>query len=345
MELEATHKATGKSHADTASYCIVAIPFLYLFLTLAAVADYLVYPLVVKPDPVVFNRGENGLWMGSRWYLGKAGEEDQLKMVDRLIAAQVRYAYFHVRDINKSGQLRYHSEKAANKLLKFVRQRAPEVKAIAWVGAVSMNSGGEVNLADDRVRAGMVSEAKWLTDVCGFDGVQWDYEACKDGDRYFLKLLSETRGAMAQGKILSIAAPILWSSKYYAPIARACDQIAVMCYDTVSVFPRGYVSLVSQEAFRVTAAVAKVNRACKVLLGVPTYKDVTIAHHKHAENLLMALVGVKKGLEDSRARVSVFAGVAPYADFTTDNKEWSIYKRYWLNGVNAADTQAVVQSP
>lgn len=326
----------SKAWAKATHFVLRPAPVVIISFLILASADYFLYPLVVKPDSTDFNRGENGLWMGSRWYLGKANAEEQKLMIDRLTTAQVKYAYFHVRDINQSGALRYRCGESATKLVTVLKQRCPQVKAIAWVGAVSANSGGEVNLKDEHVRAAMVKEAQWLTDTCGFDGIQWDFEVCKDGDPSFVKLLSETKRAIAADKILSIAAPILWSSKYYAPIARLCDQIAVMCYDTVSFFPRGYVWLVSQEAFRVTAAVAKANRSCRVVLGVPTYKDFTRAHQKHAENLMMALVGVKRGLGDSRACLSVFAGVAPYADFTTDKSEWSIYKRYWLNETEAA---------
>ena len=42
--------------------------------------------------------------------------------------------------------------------------------------------GVKINLADTKVRQAMVAEAVWLTTVCGFDGVQWDYEICDDND-------------------------------------------------------------------------------------------------------------------------------------------------------------------
>lgn len=331
----------GRYRAQVVRAVAVAMPLLIFSVAVAALLDYFLYPVLVRPATTAFNRGENGLWLGSRWYLGKSQEKDRKQMVDRLVAAQVRYAYFHVRDVNKNGQLRHHNLRQAEQMLLYLKERAPQVKAIAWVGAVSASAGGEVDLRSPSVRQAMAKEARWLTDVCGFDGVQWDYEICKDGDPNFVELLSETRRSIKSGKILSIAAPVLWSSKYYAPLARVCDQIAVMCYDTVSVFPRSYVCLVSQEAFRVTAAVAKVNRECKVILGVPTYKDRTRAHQKHAENLLMALVGVKRGLEDKRAQLSVFAGIAPYADFTTDKSEWSIYRKYWLDDSDGSLAQGV----
>jgi hypothetical protein len=335
--LEGKDEPKDKLRKLLTSYSVVAIPFIFLLVACAIAFDYFFYPVIVRPDASSFNHGENGLWLGSRWYLGKANEEEKSRMIDRLVTAQVRYAYFHVRDINRLGELRYRCQGSASELLRFVRNHDPSIKAIAWVGAVSANSGGEVDLADDEVRARMVEQARWLTQDCGFDGVQWDFEVCRDGDPYFLNLLSETRSAIGSAKILSIAAPVLWSSRYYAPIARACDQVAVMCYDTLSFFPRGYVWLVSQEACRVTAAVSRVNNNCKVVLGVPTYKDSTLAHQRHAENLLMALVGVKQGLEDRRAEPAVFAGVAPYADFTTDNDEWLIYHKYWLNSMHAAN--------
>ncbi len=309
---------------------LLALLALPLVLALSVVVDYFAYPLLMRPDRQDFNKGINGLWLGSRWYLGRAGEHDLSEMCARLRGAQVRYAYFHVRGIDRSGSLKYHQQKEAAALVRYLHDHAPGVKAIAWVGALSLRSGGEVGLGFQRVRRKMASEARWLTDACGFDGIQWDYESCPDGDLDFLRLLAETRSQLGPDKLLSIAVPMWWSSRYYRPVARSCDQVAVMCYDTGCFLPRAYALWVADEVARVTAAVAAANPLCKVVFGVPTYKDKTIYHHAYTENLAMALIGVKDGLGKKRAALSAFEGIAPYADFTTGSAEWSQYRSYWL---------------
>jgi hypothetical protein len=121
-----------------------------------------------------------------------------------------------------------------------------------------------------------------------------------------------------------------WSENYFARVAAVCDQLAVMCYDTGIYLPRGYVWLVHQQAVHVTHAVARGNRRGRVLLGLPTYGRGGLSHHAYAENLRLALKGVREGLADPRAGRSVFAGVAPFADYTTQPEEWATYRVLWL---------------
>jgi hypothetical protein len=103
-----------------------------------------------------------------------------------------------------------------------------------------------------------------------------------------------------------------------------------MCYDSGLYLPRAYVWLVHQQAVHATRAVAGSNPRCRVLLGLPTYARGGLSHHPWAENLRLALKGAREGLADSAARPSVFAGIAPFADYTTQPEEWDIYRRWWV---------------
>ncbi len=44
----------------------------------------------------------------------------------------------------------------------------------------------------------------------------------------------------------------------------------------------------------------------------------------------LALRGVREGLADPGADVSVFAGIAPFADYTTSVQDWKLYEKLWL---------------
>ncbi len=121
-----------------------------------------------------------------------------------------------------------------------------------------------------------------------------------------------------------------WSEPYFQQVAATSDQIVVMGYDSALYFPRHYVWLMRQQAIRVTRAAARGNPKCRVLLGVPTYEDGGPSHHIHAENIRMALKGVREGLTDSQAVPAAFAGVAIFADYSTDQDEWKTYQQLWL---------------
>ena len=308
----------------------VAICGLILVL-LAVTADYFLYPVMVRPRMDNFNSGQNGLWFGSKWYLGKVGDKDIEGAARLLKDEQIAYAYFHCRDIDKRGALRYPSPAPAQKLTAAMHKQCPNVKIIAWIGAVNARTGGEVDLALPAVRDRMASQAAWLVRSCGFDGVQWDYELCLDNDSGFMDLLKLTREQLPPASFLSVAAPTFgWSDKYATEVSGLCDQIALMDYDTGRYLPRLYVDTVKADVVRFAGCVAGSKTKCRLVVGVPTYEEATVPHHPHAENLLMAVVGVKDGLADPACRRDVVAGIAPYAEYTTDANEWAIYRKYWL---------------
>ena len=223
--------------------------------------------------------------------------------------------------------------------------RRPQTKSIAWIYLGNKRGLTGVDISEAKVRANIVQETRWLVNVCGFAGVQIDYEMCEDGDAPFLQLLRETRAALPKDKLLSVATPMWlprgfgdwgWSEDYFVQVAACCDQIVVMGYDSGLFFPRHYVWLMRQQAVRVTRAVAQGNAQCRVLIGVPTYKDGGISHHLHAETPRMALKGVREGLANERTVSPSFAGVAIFSNDTTTVAEWKIYQNLWLKSDGAA---------
>ncbi len=302
-------------------------------------ADYFLYPVWSPVGGRSFNTGRNGTWLRDSWYRGTEAETPDA-LARQLTAHQMRYAYFHTRFIKKNGTIRYRPDaRTVRGLTSALRQRAPDVKLIAWAYVGNERGLTGVDIGDATVRQAMVGEALWLVRDCGFDGVQWDYEICEDGNKDLLALLTETRRALPKGAMLCLSTPMWlpgplrdwgWSEAYFGKIAATCDQIAVMIYDSGLYLPRHYVWLVRQQAVHVTRAVARANPACRVLLGVPTYEDGGASHHPHAENIYLALKGVREGLADPNADTAVFDGVAIFGDYTTDDTEWETYQRLWL---------------
>lgn len=306
--------------------------------------DYLLYPLLAGAGPPSANRGENGLWLRYPWYFGRHSAAETVALAERLQSLQIRCAYFHVRHVTRDGSLRYHYPEQARRLTATLRQHAPDVKVMAWIYAGNLRRApglAEVDLANPTVRGKMAEEARWLVQECGFDGVQWDYEICPDWDPYLPQLLRETRQTMGPGKRLSVATPLWlpapltarwgWSSSYFGRIAMECDDLAVMGYDSAMYLPRAYTWLMRKQVIEATRAVAKGNPTCRVLIGVPTYAKGGLSHHAWSENLALALKGVREGCAAPQADLSVFAGVAPFADYTTQPEEWQIYRERWLH--------------
>lgn len=312
-----------------------------LLALLIALLDYYLFPYGSKPDGPTYNRGENGLWLRYTWYFGKHSAAEVQQLARHLKERRIRNAYFHVRSITKAGTLQYRKEAEVRRLTSALHQAAPPVRLFAWVYVGNRRGQGEVDLSSPTVRQAMVKEAQWLVGSAGFDGVQWDYEISDDGDPDFLSLLHETRTALPPQKQLSVATPMWlpgplqrwgWSDGYFRLAAAQCDQMTVMCYDSGFWTPRSYVWLVRQQALHVPQDAAQSAHNCRVLLGLPTYGDGFRSHNPRAENLRLALRGVREGLHDPGAQLSTFEGVALFADYTTDDKDWQTYSDLWLTG-------------
>ncbi|MCA1596397.1 MAG: hypothetical protein LC772_08245 [Chloroflexi bacterium] len=311
------------------------------------VAALLLFVLAVRFAPVDDSappcacftmQGTNGLWLKYTWYFGQYSPEDLQSLTQRLCTNQIRFAYFHVRYITQNGTLRFHYPAEARRLLNALHRAAPPVKAIAWIYAGNRRGSGHVNLADPAIRMTMVKEAAWLVNDCGFEGIQWDYEVCSDGDPDFLRLLRETRALVPPGTLLSAATQVWkppphrrwgWGDSYFQQVAAACDQLVVMGYDTGLHSADRYREFLRQQVLHVTAAAA-VNPRCRVVIGIPAYQDPDSSHDPLVENIHVALQGVDEGLADPAAHRKAFAGVALFADYTTGEAGWEAYRKQWL---------------
>lgn len=292
---------------------------------LLAIADYWIYPSLPIGGKS-HNQNRNGIWLRYTWYFGENQDWDRLSEQFKL--GGIRYAYFHVRFIDRKGPLHFRHPESARRLNKEVGRRNPDVKRIAWIYVGNPKSGGNVDISDPSVRKKMVEEAKWLIDECGFEGIQWDYEICPDEDPHFLSLLAETRTALP-GIHLSAAVPTMydwplkgfsWSPEYVTKVAEHLDQLAVMAYDTGMYLPRMY-------AGHVRGNIEKFGRAANgksVIIGVPTYGPGFLSHNPRAENLKVALKAVRSVEWPDNVE-----GIAPFADYTMDSAEWELMRKYW----------------
>lgn len=318
-----------------------------LFVTVGVI-DSFVYERQTPLRSVCANKGANGLWLRYYWYAGKhKSPKEWDDMLERLRVNQIKYAYFHVLTTLSDGTLKMHKLENARKITAAVHDGAPKTKAVAWVyvGASPQKEG--VDLSKASVRATLVKEALWLTNECGFDGVQWDYEFCASGDEGLLALLDETRAALKPTDLISVATPMWypntlwgWNDNYFREVASRCDQICVMCYDSYLYFPRAYAWLLSQQVVHVTKAIADANSSakvqCAVVFGLPTYEDITLAHRAQCESFANSLRGLNNGLQSSGAVRDVVEGIALFADYTTDGAEWKDYAAYWLHCSDSA---------
>jgi hypothetical protein len=255
--------------------------------------------------------------------------------------------------LDSSGALPADRAPAALALVHALRQRAPGVKVLAWLGQLEKASGlpndQTVDLSDPHVRQTIAATAARLAGPVGFDGVHFDIEPMLNNSPHLLDLLDTARAAMPPAALISTSAPMwapnahaaewlrstigrgagLWTSYYYAAVATHVDQLVVMDYNTAIPSGPAYQVFVQQQTKHILEAVRSAHHPPQVLIGLPTYHENGFWFHDAAENLQNGLAGVTAGLNAVRDDTP-FVGVAIYRYATTDDAAWATYERLWL---------------
>jgi len=317
-------------------------------LALAAVAAagaglYVAYAPAGDVAPHPFNQDRNAVWLEHRWLERAHGTDEMEALIASLRSHGIHYVYPHLIPFNAAGRLPVHSREQMRRFLGAARSVAPDMKVLPWVGGIRVGykrtRPGTVDLADLGQRQRIVAECRGLMDE-GFDGIHLNVEPVDEGNVEFLALLWALRTAVGPSGILSLSAirpgpvslPIapnfLWTPGYYARVAAVADQVVVMAYDTALPTPSLYRRYMTYAASSVTSALLASRSRARVLIGVPTYDETGLMHRAGIETLDNAIPGVVAGLRGLGAG-GTFEGVALYAEWTTDDAEWTAYERLW----------------
>lgn len=292
------------------------------------------------------DRGQNGLWLAHGWLgadvwfttNGKTNQFDRYRSPEslRLLAARLKQHHItdvfpHLCPVEVDGSLPAIDAQQTERFL----DALPGVRVLPWIGGPN---GGNVRARDARWRAAFANAIRQLLAAHPrFAGVHLNVEPLTSGDGDFLKLLEDIRRALPAKAMLSIAAyppptrwqpveDVHWDEAYFRQVAARCDQLAVMLYDTALRKPKLYERLMADWTVEVLAW----SGGKEVLLGLPAYEDKDVDYHRpEVENLATALRGVHRGL--SRQPLPAhYRGVAIYADWVTDEAEWSYFRDHFL---------------
>ncbi len=311
---------------------------------LAAVAAllWLAYSGSGDTRPHPFNQDRNAVWLEHRWLERDHDAAEMEALFERLDARGVRYVFPHLIPFNAAGRLPLHSREQMRAFLGAARHAAPQMQVLPWVGGLRVGYRrqrvGTLDLADLGQRQRIVAECRGLVDE-GFDGIHVNVEPVADGNVEFLSLLRALRTAVGE-KTLSISAirpgPLrvpfapnfFWTPEYYARVGGIVDQIVVMAYDTALPTAPLYRRYLTWAASNVTRTLDAASPRVRVLLGVPTYDETGLMHRGSVETPDNAIPGIVAGLRGLGAG-GTFEGVALYAEWTTDEREWGVYEQAW----------------
>lgn len=304
----------------------------------------------VGPPESAKSRGVNGIWMRHQWVGEPHSEADYDRMADRLKEAEISDAFFHSGPFEGDGTVDPAKYGNATTLLAELQERAPDVRAQAYLGQVERRGGGPLDISNEATRANVVRTAEAFLDL-GFDGIHYDIEPIYPDDDDFLLLLTETRRVtQARGKTLSTAIEQMETvpgsqrlvskvvdryhdptKRYLQQIARRVDQVAIMTYDTGMPADFLFGAHMAWQTEHVVEAVHEAtNGATTVFMGVPTYDYDNLGFHPRAENVASGVWGVRKGMARLPKDKTANVGIALYPEWTMSDDDWSQFIDGWV---------------
>jgi len=286
-----------------------------------------------------FDRSENGLWLGHRWFTGfgvrdalPVTQENAEDLVETFADRGIRYAFVHVGPVQPNGGI----ADQPGPLLAQLISETPEIVWLAWLGA----RVEQLELDSPAFLLGLTETIGALREV-GFQGVHFDFEPLRNEHPGYLDVLERVRSQFGNDFLISQATPragpfgvsigpltgSFWSESFYRATMERSDQTVVMAYDTGLDFTKGYVAFVKHQTQLIGEWACSIE-GHQFLVGVPSYEDVPTYSDPRVENLHTASLGVRSALEEN-PRSACFSGVAIYSYWVTDPSEWATLKRSW----------------
>jgi hypothetical protein len=294
------------------------------------------------------SRGVNGLWARHQWVGDGHRGEEYRALADTLRRGEISDVFFHVGPLDPDGSIPPGRYPHARELLAALDRLVPDVRAQAYIGQVTKQGAGPLDLTRQAVRDRIVATAQSFLDL-GFDGIHYDIEPVYPGDEEFLDLLDRTHQLTSRrGAVLSVsleqlelvnglqtAAAAVLPDVHYPPrpsrgfleqVARRVDQVAIMAYDTE--LPADW--LVGRHfAWQAKHVTELIGDQATVFIGVPTYTQGQ--PFPWAENLRSAIRGTRRGLDRLDHQPAHPVGLAIFAEWTTTPDEWALYQATWVH--------------
>ena len=305
---------------------------LVFFLGVALLATAL---FAFRPVPHVdgrrYNRNQNGLWLGHRWFTGGASQDDVRQLAAHCQQCGIQELYVHVGPLDAKGQIPDWKSGVWLATLHQLRTAIPRVQVYAWVGGVTTDVYGvgpdTVDL-NQRTVVDAVATTACRVDTDGqFDGIHYDMEVIPSGQMGLVALLDITHRGLSNR--LSVAVPMIkppllptrdrWTQSFLHDVAAHADEIAVMANESSMPTKTLYRRLLAWEVPTCLASVHGLQ--CRVVMGVPTYRDRTYSHNPAVEHVLTSLTALPGGYRTAGI-TSGFQGVAVYAEWTTEPQDW-----------------------
>lgn len=303
----------------------------------------------------------NGLWLGTEWTYALDEQAEVEDLVQRLREHRIGTVYAWVSwlkdDLSWGGRRDGTNEfsevePVVENFVQEFKELYPESILYGWV-SVPVGSAPH-DMGDADVQQAVADFSQRVMTEFGFDGVFLNIEPVWNNDTTFLTLLSKVREAIGDTALISTAIPpdwsplgvdipvpplivpgTVWDERYKQSVALIVDELAVMAYNSGLSRAPDYSEWVAYQTATYAGALSALDTGAgagaHVMIGIPTYEAELPAHDPLVENIPSAIDGVKLGLQQAGNDARYVRGVAIYADWETDETEWSQLMMNWVN--------------
>ncbi len=293
----------------------------------------------------------NALWLGTEWTYETRTDDQVAALVQKLHDEKIGTVYAWVSWYKYDGT--WNASDQFDNVKAFVTQfktAYPESKLYGWVSVPVQDDTGAAR-ADYATLAQPVADfSKQIMDDFGFDGIFLNVENVWDGDQNFLALLRAVRSTVGMDTSISAAIPPDWSPSnsniplpplmepgtewakdYKQSVALLVDQMAVMAYNSSLSSTSDYAQWVAYQVKTFAITIAELSTSTDLVIGIPTFGAAPPGHDPAVENINSAVEGVKEGLQQAGDAARYVSGLAIYAEWETDDTEWSDFQTAWLS--------------
>lgn len=271
---------------------------------------------------------ENGIWISKKWVSKNISFGEVKRLNGILDRYKIKFVFFKAGKVDNKGNLKL-SPHAIHRFVSLMKNINAERKLLLWTGGIIPRFA----YFDPAFKKNfLLSIKKALASV---DGIHIDIEPLSrtnDDIEPFLHDIKQVIG----NKLLSCALPLIGNKNFPSyitshtilyPFFVYCDQVVIMGYDTGEYIPNSYIRLLVEQVKIYIEGILRTSSSADILLGIPSYDEVSPYHNPKVENIENAVKGFFEARETLPFASLKLRGISIYAEWTTDAKEWLILER------------------
>lgn len=284
---------------------------------------------------------DNRTWLEFAWTNSPVSQDSVQQLGQRLNDNGINRVYLETAAWRSDGVLA--EGEYVSQFVETLRSVAPGIEVLLWLRL----TGNQI--ASPEVQSAVIQLANKAVSQWQLDGVQINGLAVRNDSETNVQLLRALRDAIGPDALLSVTVPpdriptdpsvpigpsadpeLTWDVNYKQRVGLLLiNEVVIMPHASGLEDSKSYETWTAYQITSYVSALAELEEPVELVVALPTY-DAAPEHDPEIENVQAAIQGVQQGIERLGDRRSWVKGVGLYEYKTTDSREWSLYRKYWL---------------